>query len=89
MFVALGVAEGFSVVCLKFLTSLHLVDIGLKFAAVEMNWKGFCSGKGCSGKEVDLSGTSFCKLHQEPEQTPAVTLGHTWAGGKSSWPCGD
>lgn len=71
-------------VWLKILTSLHLVDIGLKFADVEMNWKGFCSGKGCSGKEVDLAGTKFCKLHQEPEHTPAVTLGHTWAGGNRS-----
>lgn len=56
------------------------VDIGLKFADVEMNWKGFCSGTGCSGKEVDLGGTRFCKLPQELEHSPAVTLGHTWAG---------
>lgn len=83
MFVALGVAECFSVVCLKFLTSLRLVDIGLKFADVEINWKGFCSGKGCSGKEVD------CKLHQGPEHPPAVTLGHPWAEEQSSWQCGD
>lgn len=57
MFVSLGVPECLSVVCLKVLTSLHLVDIGLKSAAVEMNWKGLCSGKGCSGKEVDLGDT--------------------------------
>lgn len=79
MFIALGVAQCFSVVCLKFLSSLHLVDISLKFEDVEMNWKGFCCGKGCSGKEVDLGGRRFCKLHQEPEHPPAVTLGHSWA----------
>lgn len=36
------------------LASLHLMDIGLKFSDVEMSWKGLCSGKGCSGKEVEL-----------------------------------
>lgn len=39
---------------LYLLPSLHLMDIGLKFSDVEMSWKDLCSGKGCSGKEVEL-----------------------------------